>query len=108
MNFVNRVITISYDSDEFSPTDETLKALGYLAAYGMRNSVEIDIAHVSISIRPDGEMIACYFEPWKRGDTYSENKPQYNLDAALIPFKSEQPFVLGAIKREDGTYSFHS
>jgi hypothetical protein len=107
MKPVQRVITISYDVDTIKPTDEVMKAIGYLAVYAMKSDRERDIEHVSILVRADGEINAAYYHPWQRGETYSANKTQYDLDNALVPLKTGRPFVMAGIPGKTG-YSFHS
>jgi hypothetical protein len=115
--YVERVVNISYNAEKIRfETDEQMNtfylALGYMVAYAMAGDRPRNLELVNLSIDRNLEITCAYFPPWQRGETYTENKIQYDLDNALTPLRDGRdgrPFVMGAVPRDGGkTYSFHS
>ena len=112
--YVQRIISLTYSPEEIrfqtgAQIDEFYRALGYMAFHGMASDHPRDIEYVSMAIDRDHEITGAYFPPWSRGDGYTENKVQYDLDSAMKAFQGGRAFVIGAVPRDGGTrYSFHS
>jgi hypothetical protein len=112
--YVKRVITITYAVEDIKfKTDAEInafhKALGRMVAYGTSSDEPRNIEYVNMSIDRDREITGAYFPPWKRGETYEDNRAQYKLEASFDEFKTGRAFVIGAIPRDGGVrYSFHS
>ena len=113
--YVQRVVSISYAVEEIQfKTDEEFNAfhaaLGRMVAHGIASDRPRDIEFVNLAINHDLEITGVYFPAWSRGETYSENKVQYDLDNAFNTLRDGgQPFVMGGIPRDGGVrYTFHS
>ena len=112
--YVERIVKIGYAVEDTKfETDEELNAfytaLGRMVAYAMASDQPRDIELVTMNIDKRHEITGAYFKQWKRGETYDENRPMYKLDEALDEFRKGQPFVMGAVPRDEGVrYGFHS
>jgi hypothetical protein len=115
-----RVVVLTYFEDDLKthiPTedpDKFFRALGRAVAYGLPMDQDEDTVQlVALSIQ-DKEFLNVYHRPspaydkWEDGRMkalYSRISKVHNLQEML---GEERPFVMGAVKDEDGTYGFHS
>ncbi len=112
--YVERVVKVSFSPDEMRfQTDAELDAfhmaLGRMLAYGMASDAERSLDVVVMGIDKSHEITAAYWPGWSRGEGYTHNQPQYDLDNSLRAFQMSRPFVMGAVPRDGGiNYSYHS
>jgi hypothetical protein len=114
-----RVIVLTYFEDDLKThvpcedPDKFFEALGRAVFYGhVRDCDEDTIQYTSIHFSKN-EWVGAYhptlpaYERREDGSLKTLGSNQSLLDH-LHSLRKGRPFVLGAIKHEDGTYSFHS
>lgn len=110
-----RVVVLNYDSNipKFKTNEEQrawYEALGRMVAYGMHNTPEQDSVQLVTGAVEECEITLCYYEKHRR-DPDQPWEVSHEFYKAVDKMREQsklQPFVMGAVRRSDTEWSYHS